>query len=104
MRRGKAAFGELIRRRLVLADVLDVGLHADLVQRAAKERGVRGEPLHINPAGREQKNAIGRGGQVVLSFGAGLQIGTDAFAGLPKVENRVTDLLHLPPKTGNRQA
>ena len=97
MLRRESLLGELIRRRLVLADVEEVGIGPDLVERAAQEDLVRGHAGQIQRAARQQEDSIGRAGQVVLAVAAVLEKGDDPLPGLPEVEDGVTQLLHLAP-------
>ena len=76
--------GELIRRGLVVADLLEVGRGADLVERAFQEDFVGRDALQIDAARRQQVDAIGGGGQVILAVAAVFEVGGDALAGFWK--------------------
>ena len=79
-----------------------VGDDADLVQRAAKEKLVGGQPHQIELAGRHHDHAIGSRGKVVVLHAARLEIGRHGFAGRAKVHDRLANLLHLRPQAARR--
>ena len=83
---------------LYVADVVEVGIRADLVERAAQEELVGGDAGQIERARRHQEDLVGRGRQVVLAVAAVLEIGVDRLARLLEVEHRVAHLLHLAPE------
>ena len=97
MRRREAFLGEGVAVGLVIADVVEIRIRADLVERAAQEQLVGRHAAQIERARRQQKDLVGRGGQVVLAIAAVLEIGVQRFTGLLEFEQGVANLLHLAP-------
>ena len=77
---------------------MQIGIRADLVERAAQEQLVGGDAVQIERARRHQEDLVGRRRQVVLAVAAVLEIRVDRLARLLEVEDRVADLLHLAPE------
>ena len=98
VRGGVALLRERVDRGLVLADAVQVRIDADLVERAAQKQLVGGDADQIERRRRHQEHFVGGGGEVVLAVAAVLEIGVDRLAGLPEVEHRVADFLHLGPE------
>ena len=98
MRRGVGLLGELIRRGLVLTDVVNVGDDAEFVERAAEEHCVGGDAGKVERARRHQEH-FGRGaGQVVVAVTAVFDVGVDRFARLLEIEDGVAQLLDFSPE------
>ena len=68
MRGRESLLGQLIRRRLVVADVHEVRVDAELVERTAQKHLVRRDAGQIERAGGHQEHAIGCARQVVLAI------------------------------------
>ena len=97
--RGRVAlFGERVRRGLVVADVVEIRIRADLVERAAQEQLVGRHAGQIERARRHQEDLVGRRRQVVFAVAAVLEVRVDRLARLLEVEHRVANLLHLAPE------
>ena len=95
---GVALLGERVDGGLVLADVVQIGIRADLVERAAQEQLVGGDAGQVERTRRHQEHLVGRRRQVVLAVAAVLEIRVDRLAGLLEVDHRVADFLDLGPE------
>ena len=98
MRRGEGGLRQLVGRGLVLADFLEVGLRAHLVQRALQKHFVGRDAGDVEAARRHEINLVGGGREVVLPLAGIFEVGRDALAGLPEVEHGVADFLNLSPE------
>ena len=97
--RGREAFlGELVDRRLVVADLQEVGVRARACPTCREGRFVRRHAGEVERAGRQQEDAIRGAGKVVLAVAAVLEKGDDDLARLAEVEHRVAQLLNLAPE------
>ena len=98
MRRRELALRKLVDGGLVRADLEEVRIRADLVERAAQKDLVGRDAGQIERACRQQEDAIGSTGEVVLPVAAVFEKRDDSLARLPEVDNRVAQLLDLGPK------
>ena len=80
VRRGKALLREHVRRGLVVADVVQIRIRADLVQRAAEEQLVRSDAGQIERARRHEEDLVCGTGEIVVAVGAVLEIRIDRLA------------------------
>ena len=95
---GEALLRELVHRRLVGADVDEVGIRAQLVERAAKKDFVRRDAGQVERARRQQEHAIRRAGEVILAVAAVFEKRHHGFPGSPEVDDRIAQFLHLAPE------
>ena len=64
----------------VFADLVDVGIDAELVERAAEEHHIGSEPVDEQLAGRRHDDLVARSGDVILLVQSKLDIRVDRFA------------------------
>ena len=98
MRRGEALLGQRVDRRLVVADVQEVGIGTDPVEGAAEEDLVAGQPREVERRGREQEHLVGRRRQEVLLTAAVFEEGVDRLPAPPEVDDGLAELLRLGPE------
>ena len=98
VRRGEGLLGEGVDRRLVVADVDEIGGRADLVERPAQEHFVGGEALEVEHARRQEHHLLARRGEEVLLLAAVLEVGDRLLAGLAEVDDGVADFLAAGPE------
>ena len=98
VRRREGLLGEGVDRRLVVADVDEVGRRADLVEGPAQEHLVGGEALDVEHARRQEHHLLARRGEEVLLLAAVLEVGNRLLAGLAEVEDGVADFLAAGPE------
>ena len=88
---------QLIGRRLVVADFFEVGLRADLVERAFEKHLVGRDARHVEAARRHEIDLLGSRRQVVLTLAGVFEVRRNALARLAEIEHGVADFLNLSP-------
>ena len=88
---------QLVGCGLVLADFLEVGLRAHLVQRALQKHFVGRDAGDVEAARGHEVDLVGGGREVVLPLAGIFEVGRDALAGLAEVEHGVAKFLNLSP-------
>ncbi len=66
---------EHVAEVLVLAVMLDLYIHSDLIQRFLEVHQLDAHALEVEPIGRAEIDAVGGGSQVILAGAGGLQEG-----------------------------
>ena len=97
MRRREGPLGEDVGCGLVLADVQEIRVGADLVQGSAQEQLVPGDAGQIERTGRHEEDLIARRREVVLLVAAVLEVGDDRLARLLERDDGVANFLNLAP-------
>jgi hypothetical protein len=99
VRGGKALFGEHVGGRLVFGDVLELGSHPQLVQRALEERDVAADPVDAQPSQGVKDDLVAGRRDVILHVEIGrlLDEGVGFLARPPKFEDGVPQLRGLGP-------
>ncbi len=98
VRGGVALLRERVDRRLVVADAVEIGNRADLVERAAQKQLVGRDAGQIERRRGHQEHFVGRRREVVLAIAAVLEIRINRLARFLEVDHRVANLLHLAPE------
>jgi hypothetical protein len=97
--RGREAFlGERVRRGLVVADVMEVGDRAELVEGAAQEELVCRHALQIERRRRHEEYFVRRRREVILAVAAELEIGVHRLPRFLELDDGVANLLHFSPE------
>ena len=104
MRRGEGGLRQLVGRGLVVADFLEVGLRAHLVQRALQKQFVGRNARDVEAARGHEINLVGGGREVVLPFAGIFEIGGNALARLAEVERRRRGFPEPFPRTATGKA
>ena len=93
-----ALLGEGVVRGLVLADVQDVRVEADLVERPAQEHLVGRQAVDVQAGAWHQEDLVAGGRDEVLALAGVLEVRDGLLAGLAEVHDGVVHLLHLRPE------
>src|SRR5207244_5043134 len=97
MRRRHLLLRKHVTCALVLSNLIDVGIDAQLVERAAEKHYVSRKAVDEKLSRRRDVNLVAGGGDVVVLVHAIFELGINRFARRAKILNRATNLFSLGP-------
>ena len=90
-------FGKRIAGRFVFADLVDVRINAEFVERATEEHDVRSKSRDEQFTRRRHENLVASRGHVIVLVHSHFHVGIDGLARRAKIFDRATNFFRLGP-------